>query len=461
MKRLIFIFLFIFLLGLSVEGAGLSLNVNIVDNLIEVGEEALFDVTVNNEQNVPDVFTFIISDLDWTWEKQFFDISSDSSKQFNLKLRAPSNIKSGIYSLNLKVYSTTNNDFYVYEPLFVTILDEKSFLKLEKFDYSVRGLDPRKQSNIVRAIIKNQYDKNIDNVDLYLESDIFDTVSRKVSFGEAELRIEEFLVELNSNAAEGMHNVRAIVKKNDEIILNQVKQVKVGEYSDIKEDMEESSGFLVKKTSIVRKNEGSVVSDETYRLRLTSFEKIFSFTNPEPSEIEKSGSDYYYIWNFNIKPGESYKISVEINYRDPIMILISFIIIVYLIIYLTESGISIRKRALTIKSKEGINYVKILLIIKNRGKKEIKNVRVVDQLFNVKSVPSDYGTLRPSKITRKDDNVLILWDNISLVGKEERIFSYRVNVEIRNKAVLPRAMVRYKSGNNFKVSKSNNVLVVA
>ena len=82
-------------------------------------------------------------------------------------------------------------------------------------------------------------------------------------------------------------------------------------------------------------------------------------------------------------------------------------------------------------------------------------------MFNVKSVPSDYGTLRPSKITRKDDNVLILWDNISLVGKEERIFSYRVNVEIRNKAVLPRAMVRYKSGNNFKVSKSNNVLVVA
>ena len=140
--------------------------------------------------------------------------------------------------------------------------------------------------------------------------------------------------------------------------------------------------------------------------------------------------------------------------------LIALIVIVWLIAYLVESGISIKKKALTIKSKDGISYMKVLLMIKNRGKKEIKNLRIVDQLFNVKTVPSDYGTLRPSKVNRSGDSVVLVWDNINLVGKEERIISYRVNIEIRNKMRLPGALVRYKVRNRPAVTRSNSVFIV-
>jgi hypothetical protein len=99
-------------------------------------------------------------------------------------------------------------------------------------------------------------------------------------------------------------------------------------------------------------------------------------------------------------------------------------------------------------------------MIKNKGKREIKNLRIVDQLFNAKTIPTDYGTLRPSRVNRKGENVVLVWDNITLVGKEERILSYRVNVEIKNRIILPRAMVKYRVGKISRVVKSNSALVV-
>ena len=243
--------------------------------------------------------------------------------------------------------------------------------------------------------------------------------------------------------------------------MDDTKKVLVGKHSDIKEDKEIRSGFLIKKISILKRNEGSITNNEVYRYRLNSFERLFSDVEPAPSYVEKSGNDYYYIWDFDIEPGQNYLISVEVNYRDPLFILVGLILIIYLIVYLTESGISISKKVLTIKSKEGVSYMKILLLIKNKGKKEIKHARVVDRLFNAKTVPSDYGTLRPSKVNRNGDDVSIVWDIPSLIGKEERILSYRVNIGVKNRIILPRAMARYKIKNRSYVVKSNSSLVIS
>tara|TARA_Y100000034_G_scaffold135555_1_gene207978 strand:- start:805 stop:2193 length:1389 start_codon:yes stop_codon:yes gene_type:complete len=462
MKRLIFLFLFIFLFSISVNGAGLEVDTVTVDNLIMVGEEAVFDVTITNDQSFNDKVTLLITDLNWEWDKEFFVIESGRTKSFQLKIKAPvSTIKPNRYSLNLKIYSTLNKDVYVYEPLLVTVFDESSLLKLEKIDYLTRGLDPTKETNMLRVILKNQYDKEVDNVEVSLESEIFETVTQKIDFTEAELVSQEFEIDLNSRASEGWHKVNVFVKKGSTILLEETRNVKVGSHADVKEDKEVRNGFLIKKISILKKNEGSTLSEEVYRYRLGSFERVFSRVNPEPSFLEKSGDDYYYVWEFELEPGQTYEIYVEINYRDPLTILIALIIIIYLISYLSESGISVKKRVLTIKSKEGISSMKILIILRNKGKREIKKVRVVDQLFNVKKVPSDYGTLRPSKVKRKGDDVVLVWDGINLVGKEERILSYRVNVGIKASLRLPGALVRYRVGKRAIVVRSNSSLVVS
>src|SRR3989344_2023450 len=462
MKRWPLIIVILFLFSVSVNATGLALRAEVVDNLIMIGEEAIFDVTVTNEQSSSDRISFIVSDLDWVWEKESFDISSQSSKTFTLRLKAPLGVvESGVYTINLKIYSSNDPEVYVYEPLLITVLDESSMLKVEKVDYSVNGLNPKKDENVLKIIIKNRYDKPVNDVEVSLQSSIFEEVSKQVSFKGAELKTLEFPINLNSNAAEGFHDVRITVKKENQVLLDETKKVKVGEYSDVKEDKEVSTNFLIKKVSIAKRNEGTTTSEQVYRIRLSSFERLFSDVSPEPSLVEKSGDDYYYVWTFTIQPGESYNINIEVNYRDPLALLIALIIIIYLIYYLTESGISISKRVLTIKSKEGITYMKVLLLIRNRGKHEIKNIRVADQVLNAKTVPSDYGTLRPSKVNRSGEDVTLVWDIPSLIGKEERILSYRVNIEVKNRMVLPRAMARYRDKNKTKLSKSNSALVFA
>src|SRR3989344_2056973 len=417
----------ILLLSTGVNATGLSIKSNVIDNLILVGEDAEFEITVTNEQIFTDKITFIISDLDWEWQKQFFDIAPGMSRTFTLNVKAPINvIKPGMHSVNLKVYSTSNSGVYIYEPLLIHVLDEGSFLKLEKINYPINGLNPEKETNLLKVIIKNQYDKPIDNVEINIESDIFESDYKKVDFSPAELKTEEFFVNIKSGTEEGLHDVRVLLKKGSDILLDDTKKVLVGKHSDIKEDKEIRSGFLIKKISILKRNEGSITNNEVYRYRLNSFERLFSDVEPAPSYVEKSGNDYYYIWDFDIEP-----------------------------------GISISKKVLTIKSKEGVSYMKILLLIKNKGKKEIKHARVVDRLFNAKTVPSDYGTLRPSKVNRNGDDVSIVWDIPSLIGKEERILSYRVNIGVKNRIILPRAMARYKIKNRSYVVKSNSSLVIS
>ena len=462
MKRWALIIIALCLFSISVNAAGLSLKTYVVDNVIMVGEEAAFDISVKNEQSTSDKVSFIVSDLDWVWEKDYIQISSGQTSDFILRLKAPVGVvKAGTYTLNLKVYSTSSPDVYVYEPLLITVLDESTMFRVEKVDYSVNGLNPKRDQNTLKVIIKNRYDKPIDNIEVSLGSSIFNSVSKKVNFKEAELKSLEFPIMLNSNAVEGFHDINIILRRNNKLLLEDSKKVKVGEYSDVKEDKEISTGFLNKNINVLRKNEGTTISEQVYKIRLGSFEKLFSSVIPSPSSVEKSGGDYYYIWIFTIQPGESYEINIRINYRDPLALLIMMIIIVCVIYYLFESGISINKKVLTIKSKDGITYMKVLLLMKNRGKHEIKNIRVVDQIYNTRNVPSDYGTLRPSKINRSGDHVILLWDISNLIGKEERILSYKVNIEVKNKLMLPRAMARYRVKNKSKISKSNSALVVS
>ena len=96
---------------IGVNGAGLSVNIETIDNLIMVDEEAIFDITVKNEQEMSDQLTFLVTDLNWDWEKKFFTVSSGMTESFQLKLKAPKGVVGpDRYSLNLKIYSTSNDN---------------------------------------------------------------------------------------------------------------------------------------------------------------------------------------------------------------------------------------------------------------------------------------------------------------------------------------------------------------
>ena len=147
----------VLILSSSVYAAVFDISHEDTKNLLLIGEDAVFDINIKNEQSNADTISFVISDLDWDWEKQVFNIGSNGVVNFELNLKPPENINTGRYTLALKVYSENNPENYAYENLVVDIFAYDDLISVESLESSLPGgLDPRR-SNIVKLVLKNKH----------------------------------------------------------------------------------------------------------------------------------------------------------------------------------------------------------------------------------------------------------------------------------------------------------------
>src|SRR3989338_311824 len=454
MKRLLFLFLILIFVA-GVDAAIYDVNIVPVDDIIFHSEEAVYKVTIENNQNFNDKVTYSISDLDWNWEKKFFSIAPGDSITFDLVLSAPTNAPTSVYSLGFKVYSSNNPENYVYDDLIVNLVSNMDLLQVKKVDDG-NGLDPKKDKNVLKLSVKNVYDFELNDFTVTLDSDAF-KASKVVSFGDAELKTIEFDVDVNPNALEGDHDLNILIKKGSEVYVDEVRRIRIGEYSNLNDDISEDYGFLTKNIFITKSNNGNTVVIDDYVMTLSFFDKVFSSVSPKPSLIEKENGQYFYTWNFELQPGEDFRINLVVNYRDPLFLLIGIIVIIYIIYYLSETGIILNKKVLTVKNTKGIGQMKVLLYVRNKGKRRIREVRIVDILHDVKKLPDEYGAVRPNKIKRRGNDVVLVWTIANLLGKEERILSYKISAETAIKAPikLPGAMARFKIGSKQYIVRSN------
>jgi len=459
-KSVIFLGIFL-LLANACYATNFDITSDVVKDTIIKNGDAIFNINIRNKQGFADSITYVLSDLTWDWEKKFFNLDNNEDVDFEFVLTTPEEITPGIYNFNLKVYSQNDPDIYDYESLIVKVLDYSDLVDIEDLaDAIPLGLDPRK-SNFVKLDIKNTNNLELENINVKLESEIFNK-EFVYDFSPLEGKTEEFYIDVEDSIKEGSYDVRVYATQDDNILIDRIDKVNVKFYSDIQENQEESSGFLVKKLIIMRENKGNIDSVEEYRLSLNSFEKTFTRTSPKPTNIEKIDNMYYYTWNFELGPQESYKIIIKTNYRDPILLLILVGFMIWLLINILQSGLTLKKKVLTLRTGAGISDMKILLIIKNKGNKIIKNVKLIDKLPMVVKTPEEYGTLKPSEIKKSyEGNKMLIWNLDNLIGKEERVISYRIklNLEVLGKFGIHRAAAVYRRGKTSVMVKSNSNVV--
>jgi hypothetical protein len=445
--------------AVSVNAAVYDVSIVPVNDVIFHGEDAVYKVTIKNNQDVVDKITYSISDLDWNWDKKFFTIVPKDSTTFDLRLSAPTNSPTSVYSLGFKVYSSNDPRNYIYNNIIVNLVSDLDLLQIKKVDIG-SGLDPKKDKNLLKLSIKNVYDFELDDITISLDSDAF-KASDVVSFTDAELKTIEFDVNVNPNALEGDHDLHILAKKGSNVYIDEIRKIRIGKYSNLRDDISEKYGFLTKNIVITKSNEGNTIVVDDYVMTLSFFDKIFSSVSPTPNNIEKENGQYFYTWNFELQPGEDFRVNLVVNYRDPLFLLIGLIIIIYIIYYLSETGIILNKKVLTVKSAKGIGQMKVLLYVRNKGKRRIKEIRVVDILHDVKKLPDEYGMVRPNKIKRRGNDVVLVWNITNLLGKEERILSYKISAETAIKAPikLPGAMARFKIGSKQYIVRSNSSVI--
>ena len=112
-------------------------------------------------------------------------------------------------------------------------------------------------------------------------------------------------------------------------------------------------------------------------------------------------------------------------------------------------------------SHDNVSTINILLILKNKSIRKIKNVKLMDGMANVVEKPSQFGSIVPARIVRSLNGTKMMWDIPIIEPGAEIAISYTVKckAKIIGKLQVPVALVKYMKSGRRIVVKSNKIKI--
>src|SRR3989344_4933856 len=150
----------------------------------------------------------------------------------------------------------------------------------------IKPLSISPEDDSVKIIIKNKENAHIENLKINFDS-LFFTGSKELSFLPFEEK--EITLELNKNFEKteaGTYIVTVELEAKEDIEIEEVISYLEKEGTSIKK---ESSGFVLKTSTITKTNEGNIPITTTIEVRKNIISRIFTINNPEPLTQERKG----------------------------------------------------------------------------------------------------------------------------------------------------------------------------
>jgi hypothetical protein len=227
------------------------------------------------------------------------------------------------------------------------------------------------------------------------------------------------------------------------------------------EGNEETGWFLNKKILMTKENTGNAVSDITITLEKSLVSGLFTTFDVKPTAIRKSGNTVTYEFTKELNPGESLVVNAKTSYYLPLIIIILIIIAVWLVLVVFTPQVKVYKKAVKVRTKTGVFATKIVLSVKNKGKKGVNNLKIIDRIPPfTELVPEKFGTISPSEIKKR----ALIWNLDTLESNEEIMLSYIVysKLTIIGKLDIPTAFATYMNvKGKMHEAHSNKLAVIA
>jgi hypothetical protein len=456
-----FILLVLFVTSVIASGEILIFHESIKEKSLP-DEEFIFSVTIENTRNVTDVLRFYAPGTYWEWvfrvEPIVIKIDPESSKTVDLYLAAYGDKAPGNYAVTLELVSNNYSEISEEYSFNVEILDYEKVIDIELELPSTLKSD---QDNLFRIGLKKDYDYDIPNISIQLQSDYFDKFIEVGTLGTSDVE-REVLINLGEKVNVGENDIKILVFRGDKLIIEKVEKFNVAASGDVQEIGTPENGFLFFKDTIERVNNKNAVSYETLTKRLTYFQKLFTDFSEEPNSVVKENGEYVYTWEFGLDPGESKVIYIETDYRKFVYGAIVAIAIIWLLYIYFKKDLLIMKRITSIQhSQDNVSTLNILLILKNKSLRKVKNVKLMDGMANVVEKPSEFGSISPTRIMRSVSGTKMLWEIPMMEPGAEIAISYTVKckAKIIGKLNIPVALVKYMKSGRKIVVKSNKIKI--
>jgi len=447
MKRVILLLTFLVLI--SGVTAVTDFTYDAIQNNILKDQEAIFLIHITNNDYGDKTYTIESVDLNWLLEQKTVSIPARATEHIEIKYKPFKDLTAKTYGVHLKITSSTDR---IEKYLPVTLVEPNQILDVELV--TPEYIDYKKPTTI-QLIIKNKYKIELKDLDVKLSNNFID-LSEKIDITKEQIRTDEFGLSFDHEIKAGTYPLTVLIKSGDTIYLNKDLQISIGINSNLKEITEREESLLVKTDIIKKINEGNSDVRETFTRKLSLAQRLFTRYDPQPDEIISAAEGYIAKWNLKIAPGETLTMRITTDYRSPLLLAIIIIGIGYLFYSWQYRSIKVTKKIMTIHAtQDTIGAIKVLINIKNKGRKALHRIKIVDRIPQLEHNPTHFTGINPTTINR-GNGITLTWEIARLNPREERIFSYKIDdkVFIKRRIKLPGTYIKYEEGNRIFRTKS-------
>ena len=420
-KSGLFAILFAFFMTLMpLAFAAPNLDVQKIDKgavvISEINNPAVFDFLITNN-GLPDTFE-IYSLVGVTLSPRgTFDLPKGTTE---IEVTAYPNKdvrrQLGNFIFEYEIKGQTSGIFK--DKLTIEIINLKDAIEVKSSNFNIYDTE-------ARFIVKNLENTHIDDLPITFISAFFEEteIVSLNPYGQTTAYVNIDKSRLR-NLSAGDYIVTAIADPED----SKVKLESTVKYLEsIGTSIEKTnSGIIIRKTTFTRINDGNVPTTGSINIGKDAVSRLFTTYSAEPLNSSRSGFLVRYVWEKQLKPGESFSITATTNYTLPFVLLVLIALIVIMIRIYSRATLVLEKRVSFVKTKGDEFALRVKIHVKS--KKHIDNIQIIDKLPNGVVLYEKYGTM-PDKIDKAARR--LFWNINSLNAGEERVFSYVIHSKIK------------------------------
>jgi len=322
-----------------------------------------------------------------------------------------------------------------------------NFIELKDvFEITTEDLNP--ESNYTKIHLKNKLNIPFEKIDIKFSSAFFDF---EKTFSIEANQTKTFEIKLNKKDVEKL--IAGFYTLNTEIKIENEKANLEGIIKFVEKDIvittKKDYGFIMNTKIIEKSNKGNSLAKSRTVIKKNIVSRLFTNFNPEPDLVEREGTNIYYIWNSEIKPGETLKILIKTNWLFPFLLIFFIVAIVIFVKKYTARNLTLRKKISFVNAKGGEFALKVSIFV--HAKQYVEKIKITDRLPHLTKIYEKFGGREPSNIDEKKK--IIEWDFEKLEAGETRMISYVF--------ALPSAIAIYEKDGKITESESNKTFFMA
>ncbi|MBN2459704.1 hypothetical protein JXB28_05450 [Candidatus Woesearchaeota archaeon] len=472
-KNLVFIPLALALLMLAgAQASAFTYTTEVLGNTITLIEEANFKVIIENTGDFDDFFTISTSDVNWllTAKPESGIIKAGESMEFAVSLKPKPFLNEGrtyfipvtIASEKTKFYYEDVKNFAVY----IISPDMKGIVYAPTVTPTIsidKEIDPREKVSVL-VRLWNRNPRDLEDLKVVVDGEVFskEYVTHLLPL---EDKMNEILFEIDPKTAPGARDLILELYFQDKKIAESSSQYEITGYADLKEAVAKSRFLCRIEQEFKIVNEGNEEGIAEKKFSINFFERMFTKFTPEAAKEKGDDGKTYYVVRAELSPRQQISISAVANYR-PLVIIILLIIAGIIMYYVLRSPLVIIKNADPLgKTSDGLSEIKVSVYLKNRSRKPLANLRVVDLVPHIAEIEKKarLGSMEPIHIGKSGKGTVAKWELPELEPYEERIITYRVKSKLTlvGGINLPSAKARFEaSQGKERVTYSNSINLV-